>query len=198
MTVREKFIVLVANEPPKKADAIVVLEGDGFHRIPKAVQLYKSGWAPLVLISGGIDAPERGSFPAAQMSRQLTALGVPADRILLEDRSLHTRHQAEEVLTIAQQRGWSGILLVASHYHQYRAFLTFLRVAQERALGLEIVNAPAADLPWFEALPWGVRADLLDQEFQKIDEYGRLGHIATFEEGLLHQQSKERREHTGR
>jgi uncharacterized SAM-binding protein YcdF (DUF218 family) len=192
MTLREKFIALVGNEPLRKADSIVVLEGDGFHRIRKTHELYEEGWAPLVLISGGIDAPDRGSYPAVQMAEKLAGLGVPRDCMLLEDRSLHTRHQAEEVMTIAQQRGWSGILLVASNFHQYRAYLTFLRVAQERRLELEIVNAPARDLPWFEKLHWGARIDLLEQEFDKIEEYARRGHVATFEEALQHQCAKER------
>lgn len=193
MTLREKFIVLVGNEPLSKADSVVLLEGDGFHRIRKAHELYQAGWAPLILVSGGIEAPDRGSYPAAQMADKLTGLGVPRNCILLEDRSLHTRHQAEEVMTIAQQRGWRDILLVASNYHQYRAYLTFLRVAQERGLELRIVNAPARDLAWFEKLPWGSRVDLLDQEFEKIEEYARLGHVATFEEALQHQRAKESR-----
>ncbi|MEO8097247.1 MAG: YdcF family protein [Acidobacteriota bacterium] len=191
MTERERFIALTSNEPLKSANAIVVLEGDGFNRLSKAHELYRDGWAPRVLISGGVNAPERGCYPATQMASRLSALGVPESQIIIEEKSLHTRQQAIEVLSIAKQQGWRRILLVASHYHQYRAYLTFLRVSQEWELTLEILNAPACELSWFEPLPYGSRASLLVDEFQKIEEYGRLGHIATFEDALLDHERKD-------
>jgi len=35
MTPKDQFICLVANDPLVKADAIVILEGDGMNRIPE-------------------------------------------------------------------------------------------------------------------------------------------------------------------
>ena len=93
-------------------------------------------------------------------------------------------------MELARSRNWTRVILVASHYHQYRAFLTFLKARSEAGLDLEILNAPVRDLPWFEATPWGRRLDLLESEFSKIEAYAGMGHIATFQEGIEHQRWK--------
>ena len=89
--------------------------------------------------------------------------------------------------------GWSTALLVASHYHQYRAYLTFLQAMQEHALDLCLVNAGARDLPWHRDEGWGRRIDLLETEFEKIEKYRRLGHVASFEEAVAYASRKEER-----
>jgi len=44
---------LVRTDPPRKADAVLVLAGDGWgHRILTAAQLVRDGYAPKVLVSG--------------------------------------------------------------------------------------------------------------------------------------------------
>ena len=56
MTSREKFIAIVDNDNIQKSDAIILLEGDGFNRYRKAVELYKEGYAEKIVFSGGITA----------------------------------------------------------------------------------------------------------------------------------------------
>lgn len=187
----EQFIALVDNDTLKPADAIVLLEGDGFARVAASVRLLRAGLAPQILVSGGLDAPGNGCHPAARLREALMDAGVGEDEILLEDRSLHTRHQAVEVMRIARERGWRGLILVASHYHQYRAYLSFLKGMREAGLELVIMNAPVRDLPWFEDSGWGRRLDLLEDEFRKIEVYGALGHLATFQEAIEYQRWKE-------
>ena len=43
ITDREKFIALVDNDSIDKSDVIVLLEGDGYNRYSKAVELFKKG-----------------------------------------------------------------------------------------------------------------------------------------------------------
>lgn len=190
---RERFISFVGMESLKKSDAIIALEGDGFSRLPHAAQLFKDGWAPLVLFSGNYDNRQMGAFPAAECVAKLIQLGVPASAIEVDYKSLNTRDQAVEVLTLGAERGWKRILLVATHYHQYRAFLTFLQVLGEKNLKIDIVNAPARDPDWFESNSWGRRFDLLEQEFVKIDTYSKeKGHCASFETANKYFQDKEK------
>lgn len=190
MNAKEKFIAMISNEPLKKADAIVVLEGDGFYRLAKAKRLFNENWSKLIVISGGIDKKECGSFPVESMKEKLVG-AVSENCIILEKRSTNTHEQALEVINMALQNKWKRIILVASHYHQFRAFLTFLKVAQERDKELEIINAPARDLEWFAKNPWGSRFDLLDSEFEKIDTYQKKGLTATFQEAINYQKWKE-------
>ncbi len=169
---------LVYNDVVKPSDAIIVLEGDYSHRIPCAADLFKKNLANLVVISGGVDDPKTGKIPSRDLKKALVSEGVPARRILLEETSLHTRGQAVEIMKLAARKKWRRIILVASHFHALRAFLTFLKAMQEAGLQLEIFNAPVRDLPWFIKVSEKSRAELLKEELQKIHTYKK--HIVSF------------------
>ena len=53
--------------------------------------------------------------------------GVPRDAIIHEKKSQNTREQAIEVINMAKANNWKKVILVATHEHQYRAYLTFLK-----------------------------------------------------------------------
>jgi hypothetical protein len=196
MTPREQFICVISNDTLKVSDAIIILEGDHLNRIPECGRLYREGWAPLVVISGGLDMPPH-SIPASQMLDPLVRAGVPQNAIILESKSQNTRDQAVELAALCAERAWRRIIITVSHYHQYRAYLTMLRGLEEKGLEqtVELINAPARQLPWFveREIKQDPRIDLLNQEFQKIDEYCVKGHLASFEDALKYQAWKERR-----
>lgn len=189
MTEREKFIILIANEPLKRADAIILLEGDGYFRVKRAAELYKQGWSRRIVVSGGISDLDNGSFP--DLAPRLKLLGVADQDIIIENNSKHTREQAINVMLIVKQNKWDKIILVASHYHQCRAFLTFLKAMDNAKLKIQIINAPAGNLPWFAKNKWGTRFELLESEFEKIELYREKGHIASYADAIEYQQWKE-------
>jgi uncharacterized SAM-binding protein YcdF (DUF218 family) len=188
---REKFIILVDNDIIKKADAIILLEGDALSRCEQAAYLYKNKFSKKIVFSGGITDHNYGSLPAEYILPELVKLGVKLEHIIIEDKSQNTKEQAEEVIKIVFKNNWSKIILVASHYHQYRAFLTFLKVINNLNYNLIIYNAPAKDLKWFSDQEYGTRFDQLQSEFIRIQKYTQIGHLATFEEGIKYQQWKE-------
>lgn len=192
MNTKEKFIFLVNNDKFKKADAIIVLEGDGFFRLDHAAELYHNKWSKTVVISGNSDNPDYGSFPAKLMKKKLVAKGVPSDKIILEENSTNTLEQAQQIIKMAKKNLWKRFFLVASHYHQPRAFLTFLRVLQQSKSVIEIINAPCKDLDWFSKNSWGLRIDLLELEFKKISIYQKKGHVASYNEAIEYQKWKEK------
>jgi len=191
LTLREKFIILVNNDRINKSDAIVFLEGDGYNRLDKVVQLYNAGYASKIVFSGGITDYSYGSFPFMDIYQKLIDLGIPDSVIIHESKSLNTREQAIEVLKLAQDQNWNRLILVASHYHQYRAYLTFLKIILDSKLNIALYNAPCRDLNWFEENEWGRRIELLEDEFIKIKEYSLLSHLATFNEAIKYQKWKE-------
>lgn len=193
MTDREIFIVLITNDIVKKADAIVLLEGDGLYRVKKAAELFKQGFASKIVISGNIDKPSQGSFNAARLIPELNYFGIEAENIILENISQNTREQAVEICNLTKRHSWKRIILVASHYHQYRAYLTFLKVFLDENLETEIINAPVSSLTWFEENEWGVRYELLEEEFKKIEKYRSFNHIASYKEAIEYQKWKEKR-----
>jgi hypothetical protein len=45
---------------------------------------------------------------------------------------------------------------------------------------LKIFNSPVHGLSWTEENNWGQRLNLLESEFEKIDSYRELGHLADY------------------
>lgn len=191
MTESEKFIILVDNDILEKSDAIVLLEGDGFNRYQKAVSLYKKGMANKIIFSGGITNYEYGSYPFSDILPKILETGVPEEAIIHEDKSINTREQAVEVVKICLAKNWKKLILVATHEHQYRAYLTFLREVLDSKSGIFIYNAPARNLGWFTETGWGLRIDRLDIEFERISRYSSMGHLATYLEAIEYQKWKE-------
>ena len=191
ITEREKILAIVDNDCLSTSDAIILLEGDGFDRFRKAVSLYKQGKAPKIVFSGNITDYDYGSYPFAEVLPRMLEAGVPEEDIIHEDKSLNTREQAVEVVWMAQERGWKKLILVASHEHQYRAYLTFLREVLDSKSGITLYNAPARNLDWFVDKGWGTRFERLEAEILRIEKYSEMGHLANAQEVIDYQKWKE-------
>lgn len=181
---RERFCAVLASGPLMKADAIVVLTGDGEARLPTAVELFRQGGAPGIVVTGGLNNPPH-SLPASTLAVKLMGAGVAPDRIVIDNDSMHTQEQAQFLLKLCAEREWKRLLIVATSYHLPRAFLTILKALIDagKAQEIRLIPAPAC-APWWEA-PAGLethRVDLLADEFQKIERYGE--HVASFAQGL--------------
>jgi len=192
LSIREKFISIVDNDCLRPSDVIILLEGDGYNRYKHAAGLYKAKLAPLIVFSGGIVNYKFGSYPFSDLEEKLVNIGVDKKVLIHESISLNTREQAEEVFKLAIKNEWKKLILVGSSEHQYRAYLTFLRVLLDKKLDFFLFNSPARNLPWFEKSDWGIRYERLDQEFEKIEKYTELGHLATFNEAIEYQRWKEK------
>lgn len=191
ITDREKILAIVDNDCLTKSDAAVLLEGDGFFRFQKAVDLYNKSIVSKIVFSGNIVDKDYGSFPYEEVKPFILAGGVPEKDIIHEDKSLHTRQQAVEVVKLAMAKGWKKLALVASHEHQYRAYLTFLREVLDTKSGLILYNAPVRNLNWFVDSGWGQRFSRLEAEFERIEKYSAMGHLATADEVIEYQKWKE-------
>ena len=191
MTSREKFIAIVDNDSISKSDVIVLLEGDGLNRCQKAVDLYKNGWADKIIFSGGICDYSYGSYPIIDVLPHLINLGVPESDIIVENKSLNTKEQAEFVIDLVKKNNWKKLILVATHDHQYRAYLTFLKEALIVNKNIILYNAPVRNLKWFEETGWGSRIGRLEKEFDRIEKYFKEGHLASFQEAIKYQEWKE-------
>lgn len=192
MTDQEKLIIIIYTDHPKKADAIILLEGDGYCRVETAADLYLRGFADKIVFSGGITNYNYGSYPLEDVLPFILKHGVPESDIIHEKISKNTREQAFEIVKIAIEHKWKKLILVASHYHQYRAYLTVLKAILDQKADIVLYSAPARNLKWFDENHWGRRYDLLEHEFQKITDYSE--HIATVSEAIKYYQWKEQQE----
>ena len=191
ITDREMIMAIVDNDCLQPSDAIILLEGDGFNRFQKAADLYHQGMGKKVVFSGNIVNKEYGSYPFEEIKPFIFKAGVPDEDLIHEHKSLQTQQQAVEIVKMAIERGWKKLALVASHEHQYRAYLTFLRQVLDSKSNIVLYNAPVRNLNWFLDNGWGVRFDRLKGEFDRIEKYTALGHLANAEEVIEYQKWKE-------
>lgn len=186
MNEREVFMRALEAQPIMKGEVIFLLQGDGLFRAPRAVELWKTGFAPMIAIVGSADNRAYGSIPSREVRDEMTRLGAPSSIILFEDAvGAHTRAEADRAMELAKERDWKTILIVTSPHHQYRAFLTLLRAMQDAKLDLVLVNA-VAPLSWTDETPWGKRVDLLQQEFDRISQYQKKDDVASYKDGIAY------------
>jgi uncharacterized SAM-binding protein YcdF (DUF218 family) len=128
---------LQREDPLQHADAIFVLAGTRLERALEAVDLYKEGYAPLIVLSPGypeaaesvarakgIDFPTESSI----VHHALVQLGVPADAALELPQSVdNTAAEANLLRGLVMSRGWTHVIIVTSKYHLRRAGFAFRR-----------------------------------------------------------------------
>lgn len=127
-------------------DAIVAISGgDTSARTAQAIDMYKNGWANLLIFSGAAQ-DKSGPSNAEAMKRQALAAGVPDGSILIDETSETTKENANNTTELFTEHSIHSVILVTSAYHQRRAGLEF---GQRAGMGVKIVNHPvASDNQW--------------------------------------------------
>lgn len=119
-------------------DAIVVVSGgDTSARTDHAIDLYKNGWATLIIFSGAAEDKTGPSNAEAMKTRAIEA-GVPESAIIIEEESETTKQNAQNVGRIFNNNNISSAILVTSGYHQRRTYLEFERYTKN----VTIYNSP--------------------------------------------------------
>ncbi len=144
-------------------DAIVVLGagsylGDRLNpclvaRVEQAAQLYRQGGAPLVIMSGGDDSKDPAINESTTMRAIGIANGIPADRILQEDRSTSTYENIVFSREILEEQDLRSIALVTEVYHNPRALMT----ARSNLPGITVLTAPTDQSPCWQRWGYGSR-----------------------------------------
>jgi uncharacterized SAM-binding protein YcdF (DUF218 family) len=112
------------------AGAILVLCSHDTAVAARGAQLWLEGWAPILIFSGGLGAITKHlwSEPEAdQFARIARAMGVPADRILIENRSTNTGENVRFTRQLLAERGLdpASFIVVQKPYMERRSFATF-------------------------------------------------------------------------
>jgi uncharacterized SAM-binding protein YcdF (DUF218 family) len=131
------------------ADAIVVLGAAQYDGRPSPVlqarldhgaDLYREGWAELIVVTGGIVAGDRMSEATAGR-RYLITVGIPPDSIVVQPEGHSTAGSMDAVASWLLGLGHNRVILVSDPFHLAR-----LRV-EARRLGLEAWTSPTATSP---------------------------------------------------
>ncbi len=138
-------------QAPRPADAIVVLGGDEGDRALRALELYRSGLAPILVLTGleyGDSAP-----PAALTWRAeyLEARGVPRSALRFEMVSRNSYSEAISILALMQQERWRTVIVVSDPPHMRRLDWTWSRVFAGSGLDYVLV---ASTPDWWGPGDW--------------------------------------------
>lgn len=153
----------------QKSDAIVVVSGgQTTSRAQKGIELFKQGYAPVVIFSGA--ALDDGPSNAFAMREQALAAGIPSDRIYIDEISQNTYENAIHTKEIINTIGAKKIILVTSPYHQRRANQTFRAVLGQ---SYEVLGVSAFDDRWSKSQWWRRGFPL----FITLSELWKLGYV---------------------
>lgn len=131
----------------------LVVDRIGASRLVEAARVFHLLNADYVISSGGrLVVSDRTSDSGSSMADALVTLGVPPERIVVEDKSGTTRHEAVLIKDILAARPVDHVVLVTSHIHMRRSAGAF------RAVGIPVIPAidrepPSFDVWWEMAIP---------------------------------------------
>ena len=131
---------LVQAGPPQKADAALVLAGDGWgYRVLTASQLARDGFVPKVLVSG----PD-GVYGLHECDLAIPFAvkhGYPESYFVhMENSARSTVAEAQAVLPDIRRMGIQRLIVVTSNFHTRRAGAIFRKLAPD--LTILVVAAP--------------------------------------------------------
>ncbi|MDD4179932.1 MAG: YdcF family protein [Candidatus Margulisbacteria bacterium] len=131
---------LVIQDKLAKADIIIILGGDNNgERAEQGIALYRAGYAPKLLMSGG---PLAWRLTYAEwMKKQVVESGIPAAAIILQDKSRSTIEDAKFTLPLLKQYNIKSVILVTSPMHTRRAKRVFTRLLKPANIGLIVYPA---------------------------------------------------------
>lgn len=143
--------VLVASQHDQRrpVDAIVVLGAAQYNgrpspvlraRLDHALGLYREGYAPLVVVTGGIGRGDTTS-EAIVGQRYLVTREVPEEDVVVQPVGRSTRTSMTAVGDWLRERKLRRVLLVSDPFHMFRLRL------EARRIGLEAYTSPTESSP---------------------------------------------------
>ncbi len=175
---------LCLSQPPRKADCIVGFGNFNTNIARRAAQLYLEGYAPKVLFTGGLGRNTEGLLPepeAVRFARVAMECGVPAEDILIEDKSTNTKENIEFTRTLLEEAG-------IPHGHILGVHQPFMERRIWAAMGVywpELnfsVTSPQVSIPEYlaDAKKQGVSENasisVIVGDFQRMDLYAKKGY----------------------
>lgn len=166
-----------------KADAILVLCSHDTAVAERGAQLFLDGWAPLLIFSGGLGTITRELWTepeADQFAAIAVRLGVPRERILIENRSTNTGENVLFTKQLLAERGLTpqSFILVQKPYMERRSYATFRKLWPEKQA---IVTSPQVSLDEYlekysnANLPVDEVVSIMVGDLQRVKLYAEKG-----------------------
>jgi len=150
----------VVDEPLEKADVIVVLAGDCFWagRLRRALEIYRQGWAPWVVLSGQLLHPRLSEVELVE--QEALELGFPRQAILrMSHDGGSTLEEALVLRHFLREHDLRRVIVVTSNFHTRRTRTIYHALPGMGRTDVRVVAAP--DLRFNPDCWWQPRAGLL-------------------------------------
>ena len=167
------------NHQLEKADAIFVLGSHDYRVAERGATLFLEGWAPLLIFSGGLGNLTQHIWKeteADQFARIALNRGVPAESILVENRSTNT---GENILFTQQLLRKNNIdpvsfIVVQKPYMERRSYATFKKHWPDKQLMVTSPQISFEDYPTNE-IPLNKVINIMVGDLQRIKLYPEKG-----------------------
>lgn len=150
-------LVTSQHDQRRPADAIIVLGAAQYNgrpspvfraRLDHAIELYREGYAPLIVVTGGVGRGDTLS-EAIVGRRYLVAREVPDESVIARPVGRSTETSMTAVGEWMHGRGLRRVLLVSDPFHMFRLRLEARRIALE-AYTSPTESSPISDNPVLE------------------------------------------------
>jgi uncharacterized SAM-binding protein YcdF (DUF218 family) len=178
---RQAAGLLLVPDVLRKADCIVMLQGDLYPRAKKAAELYAQGYAPAIVVSP-LKEREKELREYYYFEHVLTGAADVDSSVLLEKalgyfgkdmqgvyltgiEGTSTFDEARATRELMQRKGFASMILVTNTYHMRRALWIFRRVFRGSGIAIYPVTAPH---PVFDPGRWWHKeadADMIFREY---------------------------------
>ena len=162
-----------------KSDCILALGSHDLRVAERAAELYLGGWAPLVIMSGGLgnftkemwDVAEADQFAEIAVQR-----GVPVEKILIENLSTNTGENILFTQKLLQRKGLSpkSFIVVQKPYMERRSYATFKKHWPDKKL---LVTSPQITFDKYptDEIPLEKVINIMTGDLQRIQLYPQKG-----------------------
>jgi len=157
------FVNASSINAPQKSDAIVVLGAAQWNgepspmfraRLDHAYELYDAGYAPVILLTGGVGAADEES-EAIVGSRYLRGREVPPDALAVDPHGNTTFESLQSVVHVMRERGINSSILVSHDFHAFRL------KKMARDLGITAVFSPVQTENFFSNMRYTARETIV-------------------------------------
>jgi len=129
---------------PSQSDCILALGSHDLRVADRAAALYLEGWAPILVLSGGLGYLTKGLWkdPEADLFARIALdKGVPAEAIFIENKSTNTGENIQFTRKLLDEKGLhpNRFLLVQKPYMERRSYATFKKQWPDKDL---LVTSP--------------------------------------------------------
>lgn len=163
------------DQPLQKADCILTLGSHDLRVADRAAELYRQGWAPLLIFAGGLGRLTEGVFTESEadlFARIAREKGVPANAILIENRSTNTGENITLVQQLLAEKELhpETFIVVQKPYMERRSYATFKQRWPEKTFVVTSPQISFDDYPT-EDIPLEQVIQIMVGDLQRIKIY---------------------------